>query len=514
MTFCNNDVSTNDDQLSADIQGNIVRGHNRLFAAHVFIAFEVPSAQVREWIRDYLLPGRPLEVTSAARQGEIIKVDEAIHIGFGLTARGFELLDIRGTDEHPLDAAFVRGSRHRETTEKLGDPRPERWPEFARPFDALLLLASHDQARLSGLLNSTIKKLEAIATVSVEHGHSLDVQGQVTSDPEQPRFEHFRYQDGVSRLCFTDESWKKWEQRELSSPGTKLRPSADPRRPLSCVLTKDPASAAPSGFGSYLVYRKLEQDVPRFEARVHEYAQMLRRRGPFLRQLYSPKSIHQEATYDDFDSDRIGAVSDDFLHTFIRRRAMGRTRAGQPWGTWPSAHKQSAPGQPAAANNFDYDDDAHGEKCPFYAHIRKMNPRGRTGDLASEKRRSIARRGLPYGTVAEGHAGLLFVCMQASIGEQFEFIQAHWANARPIDSDRLPTPGRDAFIGRLPRSEELANYARERHDWISETIDLDFDFWDFIHYRGGEYCFLPSLSGLEAIARPEFEAAPEMGATS
>ncbi len=44
---------------------------------------------------------------------------------------------------------------------------------------------------------------------------------------------------------------------------------------------------------------------------------------------------------------------------------MGRTRDGQPL-VKPEA---------IATNDFDYSQDQSGEKCPFFAHVRRANPR-------------------------------------------------------------------------------------------------------------------------------------------
>ncbi|MCE2661350.1 MAG: Dyp-type peroxidase, partial [Microcystis sp. 53602_E8] len=83
--------------------------------------------------------------------------------------------------------------------------------------------------------------------------------------------------------------------------------------------------------------------------------------------------------------------------------------------------------------------------CPFHAHIRKTNPRGDTGIVESspgfnealkiEKNHRITRRAVSYGEndatkEPEKDSGLLFICFQSSIENQFNFMQARWANPK------------------------------------------------------------------------------------
>ncbi len=114
-------------------------------------------------------------------------------------------------------------------------------------------------------------------------------------------------------------------------------------------------------------------------------------------------------------------------------------------------------------NRFTYDEDPDGTTCPFGAHVRRANPRnadfpngteglfGRLVRLAGFGRKSIRddmiastrfhrllRRGREYGPKldpgqrllphqsGEQSSGLQFVCLNANIARQFEFIQNAW----------------------------------------------------------------------------------------
>ncbi|MGH3927396.1 MAG: hypothetical protein ACRDTT_31790, partial [Pseudonocardiaceae bacterium] len=52
----------------------------------------------------------------------------------------------------------------------------------------------------------------------------------------------------------------------------------------------------------------------------------------------------------------------------------------------------------ATSNDFRYrDQDPHGYRCPFSAHIRVVNPRDQELDPVTEGVPSVIRRGMPYG---------------------------------------------------------------------------------------------------------------------
>src|SRR5262249_10873348 len=153
-------------------------------------------------------------------------------------------------------------------------------------------------------------------------------------------------------------------------------------------------------------------------------------------------------------------------------------------------------------NQFTFDGDQAGARCPFGAHVRRANPRnvdypGRpTGpsrlladlglgakefrdDLMSAVRfHRILRRGREYGSslsIAEALApkppdeaprGLHFICLNANICRQFEFLQNAWmvstkfsgltGESDPLLGGREPKPGcrvTDSFM--LQRDDGL-----------------------------------------------------------
>ena len=85
--------------------------------------------------------------------------------------------------------------------------------------------------------------------------------------------------------------------------------------------------------------------------------------------------------------------------------------------------------------------DPAGITCPWAAHIRKVNTRDSgsdTGGRDSTYARRLLRVGVPFGKPLKnryaqtkddpqkGDRGLLFLSIQASIEDQFEFLAARW----------------------------------------------------------------------------------------
>ena len=150
-------------------------------------------------------------------------------------------------------------------------------------------------------------------------------------------------------------------------------------------------------------------------------------------------------------------------------------------------------------NAFSYATDGDGMRCPVGAHVRRANPRDSLpfeGKLVNRHR--LVRRGIPYGDPLPHGAdddgkdrGVIFMCLQASIARQFEFIQSQWmnrGNAFTLGEDqdvlvgpqdgpgphKLTVPGNPPFfVGPLQRA---------------------------VTVKGGEYFFVPGVNGLEFLA--------------
>lgn len=446
------------------LQGNILRGHGRERSVHIFLRFhDGEQTPVKQWIS--VLASR---ITSAQQQLEEAeqyrrsKIPGRLFMSFTLSASGYRYLLGGAPAGQPGfdDEAFLHGmkaARHR-----LNDPPKEAWEqEYRDMIHAMVLLADDDEPGLLREAQHVIISVQAYAHIcAVEHG-------RVMRNAQGDTIEHFGYADGQSQPLFFQADIDR-ERRKENRPNI-WDPGAGPDLvlvPDPYGKEKDPASnVVHHHSGSYLVFRKLEQNVREYKERERDLAKALGLTGE--------------------DAKLAGAL------------VMGRFEDGTPVVLQPTA------GRPT--NNFTYDDDPHGEKCPLQAHIRKVDPR-RKDDYAPTA--GIVRRGITYGTrwkepkdhprleeLPTKDLGLLFMCYQKNIADQFEYLQFRLAN-NPGPSDE--PSGVDPVIG------QPGGMGAGLHKWPAHWADprekhIPFDFHSFVTLKGGEYFFAPSIYFLKNI---------------
>ena len=144
-----------------------------------------------------------------------------------------------------------------------------------------------------------------------------------------------------------------------------------------------------------------------------------------------------------------------------------------------------------------------GAICPLAAHLRKMQPRDSTTDIGSgcdTLKRRIVRRGIQYGApiadvgVEDGvDRGLMFICYQASIDAQFEFLVTQWANS---DVNPNNGGGHDMIIGQSDaRNRERRFDVKLRDGSVKQMKTMD----EWVIPTGGGYFFVPSISALKNV---------------
>lgn len=456
--------------LLQDLQGNIIKGHGRENAVHLFLKFKDGQ---QDKVKEFLGQFTRSYVTSALAQAyEAKKFREkktkgSVFTNVFLTVFGYDYLGLMEDDLPFQEDYFLGGMQDINTQTAFVDPTIDQWDAgFQKMIHGLILMADDNVDELSNKVYIVREEVEKIAeVVQEEKGFVLrqtegnGEKGKVAEANGEKRkvIEHFGFRDGVSQPLFT----KRDIEKERKCDDTNFS-NWDPRAPLSLVLLKDPFGKTEESYGSYLVYRKLEQDVPGWNKDVEDLAQKLNVSEPLA-----------------------GAYT------------MGRFQDGTPLAL---EGKESS----NDTNNFNYQKDQTGSKCPFHAHIRKTNPRGDTGNLIAtkiplkeEKMHRIARRAISYGErehdkTQKTGSGLLFLCFQSNITNQFAFMQRRWANQQGFVE---PGTGSDPVIGQVGAFKESYNWPTS---WGStERKQADFSKW--VKFKGGEFFFTPSLSFLESL---------------
>ena len=183
----------------------------------------------------------------------------------------------------------------------------------------------------------------------------------------------------------------------------------------------------------------------------------------------------------------------------IAAKMVGRWRSGAPLVLAPDRDDPQLGSDPNRNNEFSYADDVKGLRCPFSAHIRRVNPRDALKDeVVAINLHHFLRRGTNYGPpLPEGvleddgaERGGVFLLIGAHLQRQFEFVQSQWAtdgNFISHGTEQDPLIGNNDGDGvfTIP-----AKPARRRLHGLPR----------FVTVRGGEYCFIPGLRALRWLA--------------
>ena len=454
-----------------DVQGLIVRAYGDLPAA-TFLLLEVADrAAARAWVR---------ATADVVTRGTERRPDRAVQLA--LTSTGLVALGVEQSVVGLFANEFVEGMATPFRQRALGDTgesAPERWSwggPGSAPVHAALLIYARDAEMLTRLAAAETERATAQGLRLVKALETVDLGGR----------EHFGFHDGVSQPLVA------------GLPRAEGDPGAVPlgefvlgyqnayrlwgERPVLPASGADlPIDASGSGGadlgrnGTYLVLRQLRQDV----------------RG-FWRFL----DLQARAADGRAEADR---------RTWLASRMVGRWPSGAPLVLSPDEDDVSL----ADANDFRYHEaDPDGLRCPVGSHVRRTNPRdaldpnpGSPSSVEVNDHHRILRRGREYGAAVDPGSlldevadpverGLHFVCLNASIRRQFEFMQHTWVNNPqfaglhheddPVIGPRAPAGGRFT-IPADPVRRRLSGLPR------------------FVTVRGGAYFFLPGIRALRFI---------------
>jgi Dyp-type peroxidase family len=476
-----------------DVQGLVLSGYAHLrWSSHVPLRIDNPAA-AKQWLQSQLK-----KITDGRHIDKSQRGPRAVNLA--LTFSGLEKLGLPAGARHAFPIVFREGMAPRPDAHRsraLGDTcesAPQHWnwgAEGSRRgcVDALLFLYANSKDELRAVKRECVTPF---LTGQCGEIVAAPIQGEMmTSAGKGPlaKFpaEHFGFVDGISQPQI-EGTWHRTKsqpvpENDILRSGEFVLGYPDEAGLIAAHIPIDRADdplgmlpqlnggAACRDFGrngSFLVARQLHQDVARFRAETVVWGGA---HGP-----------HELAA-----------------------RMVGRTRDGLPLADTVS---------PDAANDFTYVGDPHGFKCPVGAHIRRANPRGSLGhdfdaSLVATRRRRLLRRGRTYGkplrpnaTADDGRArGVMFICLNADIERQFEFVQQNWINNTVFSgvySETDPGVGdRNAEVGLTIQAEGV----RDR------VLNLS----RFVTVKGGGYFFLPGMRALRYIAScplPAESAAP------
>lgn len=286
--------------------------------------------------------------------------------------------------------------------------------------------------------------------------------------PNSEFVDHFGFRDGISQ--------------------PKPRTSQDPSRPKQSdevalgevVLgyANDRDDSAPARFAS----------SERWRARNRKKALALQHNGTFLVVRKLEQDVKVFNAFIDAEVVRINSE-----HKLMLAMTADRLKA-KMLGRWPDG-KPLIPTTAGSLNNFDYSGDQQGNSCPFASHVRRTNPRDSFQGRPAPR---IMRRGMLFGdmTATEAPRGLMFMAYNASIAEQFETIQ-RWINGG--NSTGIHSGHNDPLLGVAPKSS-LANPADRVFRFVEGDQVIRLSMPDaFVKLHWGQYFFVPSKSAIKAL---------------
>ena len=511
-----------------DIQGIIRRGYGKMDAA-CFVLLNIANAsRARGWLGD-------LADNGEIRDGMATPDESDTCVNIAFTQPGFEELGLKKhfIKDKQFSVEFEDGmtTEHRQDIlGDVGDSDPKKWDwggtrSGQESVHILLMLYARDEKALAVLYGDHQKKFKGAGLSLIRRLDTLHLPGQK---------EHFGFRDGIAQpkiagLLDTvnkEEEGKRGDfgkdlQAVLETGGSKenivaagefilgykngyskipnspkVKASSDP----GGNLKDDGPHAKDFGLnGSYLVFRQLKQNVPEFWKYIDKETQ-----NP-------DKSSNPEA--------RDGLAA----------KMVGRWRSGAPLVLAP---KKDNPDLKNADTFGYFKKDPHGDKCPMASHVRRTNPRdsplertrlnaeGSEISLKDANKHRIIRRGRAYGqpisdsmdpqkildakktAKTKKDRGLNFICFNANIGRQFEFIQHTWINnpkfselyceadplMGPIPKGKNATSTQKKIFGKFVAPGEPL---RQRVSGLKRFVDV----------VGGAYFFMPGIKAIKYLAK-------------
>jgi deferrochelatase/peroxidase EfeB len=492
-----------------DVQGLVRFGYAHMTEACYLLVKVRQGAAARQWLAN-------APITTAVNLNPPPKT--ALQVAF--TRQGLEALRVPRIVSAGFSAEFLGGIASDENrSRRLGDvaansPSNWRWGNVDRVPHAVVMLFSE-----SGLLDSWKQSIKGqFWSAAFEESDCLPTSDMAGHEP-------FGFIDGISQ---PEIDWDQARKVPINgyernygnqvSLGEFLlgyrneygrytdRPLVDAQDPAGADLPfaeDHPGKKDLGRNGTYVVMRQLKQDV----------------RG-FWQFLDKATNFNKEERY------KLGSLM------------VGRTFAdGSPLVPLSREAIQGITDQHNGIqqNQFTYELDVDGTRCPYGAHIRRANPRNsdipndpqgpistlirifgfgnrniREDLIASTRFHRILRRGREYGRkltpeealqpkpLADDETGLQFLAINSNIQRQFEFVQTAWLMRTKFDGmteESDPLLGdRNSVIG-CPFTN---TFSVPQGGKIRKRI---LGLPQFVTVQGGAYFFLPGVSALRYFGR-------------
>lgn len=430
----------------ADIQGTLLRRRPDRYHG-VYILYRIDDAADARRMLERILP----RITSADNWQQ--PADFTLNVVF--TWQGLKALELPQDSLDSFASEFQSGMAARKDV--LGDHDendPTNWvaPLGSSDVHVGILISSESKEHIEAPLQFAMGARVGLNGVSPIYRLDVEI-------PETGR-EHFGFRDGIGAA-------------HIIGSGSVAYPGQDPIMAGEFILgEKDedgivapmPQPDVLGRNGSYLAFRQFYTDVAAFRRYLNENAR------------------------DREDEELVAA------------KMVGRWRSGAPLALAPQKDDPELGADPRRNNDFTYAaTDSNGLACPLGAHMRRCNPRDSLEDsIVNVKRHRLMRRGTAYGpALPDGvleddgvERGIVFIFMGASLSRQFEFIQQVWIN-------------QGDFVGLAREKDPLvgANDGEGTYTIPGKPIRRRLTGLPrFVTVRGGEYCFLPSVSAIRWLA--------------
>ncbi len=484
-----------------DIQGLVRFGYNSLTEASFLLLKITNATAARAW-----LEFAPISTAEESSRPPLT----AMQVAF--TREGLQAIGLSEDLLGGFSAEFLSGMTGQESRSRrlgdIGSNSPQSW-QWGRPGNVphVLMMIYAQPGQIDGWTQTIQNGVWSTAFEVMDRLSTSDLGGK----------EPFGFNDGISQPTL---DWKRQrtlhgdelEYGNLLSLGEFLLgyPNEYGKytdRPLFAdnalsaailhVAEDQPTKRDFGRNGTFLVFRQLKQDVQGF--------------WRFL---------------DDQTS------SDPQARRHLAEAMVGRKMDGTPLLPSSPNSIMGIDAKSAAQNEFTYDSDRDGIRCPFGAHIRRTNPRNaelpassglfdrlihmlgfgnasyRDDVIASTRFHRMIRRGREYGprlgpdqAVSDARDaaehGIHFICIAANILRQFEFVQNSWVMNTKFDAlteQSDPLLGNRAEITGCPFTN---TYALPQSNGVRARL---MDVPQFVTVRGGAYFFLPSISALRFMA--------------